>query len=106
MRVVSITRDVSEVSIDGEIQAFICKQLNPHFPVVVRLSGGYVLGEYDCNKCAAFAVAELESRVSSLNAKYGDARGERPDSHADSLMDHLINEMIGDMVRSVSIVRH
>ncbi|TKI02568.1 hypothetical protein [Martelella alba] len=106
MRVTSITHDVSEVLINDETQAFICRQNNPQYPVVVRLSGGYVLGEYDCNRCAAFAVAELESRVSSLNAKFGDTRGERPASYTDSPMNRLIDAMIGDLVRAASIVRH
>ncbi len=106
MRVVSITHDVSEVQIDGETQAFICRQLDPHFPVVVRLSGGYTLGEYDCNGCAAYAVAELESRVSNLNAKYRGTRGGRPSIDDDHLF-NLIKELALDNWRStISITTH
>jgi|GEM_PF-2506611 len=70
VKVFSITRDVAEVTINNETVGFICRQKDVALPFVAKLSGGYQLGQFDCNQCAIRGLVELDTRVSVLNEQH------------------------------------
>ncbi|WP_410015842.1 hypothetical protein [Sodalis sp. C49] len=65
--VTGITHDAAEISINKATAAFLCRQQDKAYPWVVKLTGGYQLGQFDGIQCALGTIAELNAKVEVLN---------------------------------------